>query len=90
MDTISLKDLLEMSDEDIHKLKTKMGTQGLSETSKTTSSVTEKTTNNVNETQNINPIKPKRKCTEKQLAALAAGRAKNPKMKAKQERESSK
>lgn len=29
-------------------------------------------------------VKPKRKCTEKQLAALAAGRAKNPRFKAKQ------
>ena len=26
------------------------------------------------------PTKPKRKCTEKQLAALAAGRAKNPRL----------
>lgn len=32
------------------------------------------------------PPRPKRKCTEKQLAALAAGRAKNPNMIAKQKR----
>lgn len=32
------------------------------------------------------PPKPKRKLTEKQLAALAAGRAKNPRMIAKQQR----
>ena len=32
------------------------------------------------------PPKPKRKCTEKQLAALAAGRAKNPNMIAKMKR----
>ena len=31
------------------------------------------------------PVKPKRKCTEKQLAALAAGRAKNPRLKKKEE-----
>ena len=29
------------------------------------------------------PKRPKRKCTEKQLAALAAGRAKNPRFKPK-------
>ena len=34
--------------------------------------------------------KPKRKCTEKQLAALAAGRAKNPRLMAKQAKESEK
>ncbi|EAX79520.1 hypothetical protein TVAG_503850 [Trichomonas vaginalis G3] len=33
------------------------------------------------------PVKPKRKLSEKQLAALAAGREKNPRMKAKRERE---
>ena len=32
------------------------------------------------------PQRPKRKCTEKQLAALAAGRAKNPNMIAKMKR----
>lgn len=31
--------------------------------------------------------KPKRKCSEKQLAALAAGRAKNPRLMAKKARE---
>ena len=34
----------------------------------------------------VKPVRPKRKCTEKQLAALAAGRAKNPNMIAKQKR----
>ncbi len=38
------------------------------------------------ETKVEKPIKPKRKCSEKQLAALAAGRAKNPRWIAKQER----
>ena len=33
--------------------------------------------------QEEKPKKPKRKCTEKQLAALAAGRAKNPRFKPK-------
>ena len=37
-------------------------------------------------TSEVKPIRPKRKCTEKQLAALAAGRAKNPNMIAKQKR----
>jgi hypothetical protein len=32
------------------------------------------------------PIKPKRKCSEKQLAALAEGRKRNPRWIAKQER----
>ncbi|EAX71156.1 hypothetical protein TVAG_259670 [Trichomonas vaginalis G3] len=35
----------------------------------------------------VKPVKPKRKLSEKQLAALAAGREKNPRMKAKRERE---
>ena len=33
------------------------------------------------------PVKPKRKCTEKQLAALAAGRQKNPRWIAKRMKE---
>ena len=33
------------------------------------------------------PVKPKRKCTEKQLAALAAGRQKNPRLIAKRMKE---
>ena len=33
--------------------------------------------------QPAKPMRPKRKCTEKQLAALAAGRAKNPRYKPK-------
>ncbi|EAX88163.1 hypothetical protein TVAG_095860 [Trichomonas vaginalis G3] len=37
--------------------------------------------------QEEKPAKPKRKLTEKQLAALAAGRAKNPRMIAKKLRE---
>ena len=39
------------------------------------------------QTQEEKPAKPKRKLTEKQLAALAAGRAKNPRMIAKKLRE---
>ena len=35
------------------------------------------------EQQSAKPMRPKRKCTEKQLAALAAGRAKNPRYKPK-------
>ncbi|EAX70068.1 hypothetical protein TVAG_271250 [Trichomonas vaginalis G3] len=39
------------------------------------------------EEQQEKPAKPKRKLSEKQLAALAAGRAKNPRMIAKKLRE---
>ena len=39
------------------------------------------------EQQPTKPMRPKRKCTEKQLAALAAGRAKNPIYKPKQNQE---
>ena len=39
-----------------------------------------------NDAQSPKPPKPKRKCTERQLAALAAGRAKNPNMIAKMKR----
>ena len=37
----------------------------------------------VEQEQPAKPMRPKRKCTEKQLAALAAGRAKNPRYKPK-------
>lgn len=39
-----------------------------------------------NDTSSPKPPKPKRKCTQKQLDALAAGRAKNPNMIAKMKR----
>ena len=47
---------------------------------------TETQTEPVIETKVEKPIKPKRKCSEKQLAALAEGRKRNPRWIAKQER----
>ena len=40
-----------------------------------------------NDEKPVSAKKPKRKCTDKQLAALAAGRAKNPRMLKKKELE---
>ena len=63
------------------------------ETDKTTIEQTEvppikiKATQNKTITEKQIQQKPKRKCTEKQLAALAAGRLKNPHYLAKLERE---
>ena len=47
---------------------------------------TEETPKEINEVVEPKP-KPKRKCSEKQLAALAEGRKKNPRLIAKQKRE---
>ena len=41
----------------------------------------------VKEVVEVKAVKPKRKCSEKQLAALAEGRKKNPRWLAKQKRE---
>ena len=48
---------------------------------------TKKNEKNVEGVMEEKPVKPKRKCTEKQLAALAAGRQKNPRWIAKRMKE---
>ena len=48
---------------------------------------TRKNEKNVEGVTEEKPVKPKRKCTEKQLAALAAGRQKNPRWIAKRMKE---
>ena len=48
---------------------------------------TKKNEKNVEGATEEKPVKPKRKCTEKQLAALAAGRQKNPRWISKRMRE---
>ena len=48
---------------------------------------TKKNEKNVEGATEEKPVKPKRKCTEKQLAALAAGRQKNPRWIAKRMKE---
>ena len=88
MNAIPLTQLVTLSDEDIMKLNSAEGAQYIkfknillqdnasnSSNSQTSASVATK------------PVKPKRKCTEKQLAALAAGRAKNPRLLKKLQRE---
>ena len=59
-----------------HELKATTKTRKTKKNEKDDEGVTEK-----------KPIKPKRKCTEKQLAALAAGRQKNPRWISKRMRE---
>ena len=85
MNAIPLTQLVTLSDEDIMKLNSAEGAQYIkfknillqdnASNSQTSASVATK------------PVKPKRKCTEKQLAALAAGRAKNPRLLKKLQRE---
>ena len=62
-----------------HELKT-------SQKTRKTKKNEEKTDEGFTATQD-KPVKPKRKCTEKQLAALAAGRQKNPRWIAKRMKE---
>ena len=87
MSAIPLKELITLTDEEIIKrnseeankyikirdaLKSESNdTVNISTTSKPTTTTTSTTTTTT---------KTKRKCTEKQLAALAAGRAKNPRL----------
>ena len=59
-----------------HELKATTKTRKTKKNEKDDEGVTEK-----------KPVKPKRKCTEKQLAALAAGRQKNPRWIAKRMKE---
>ena len=53
-------------------------------------SVSETKKEEVKEVVEVKAVKPKRKCSEKQLAALAEGRKKNPRWLAKQKREEEK
>ena len=83
MSAIPLKELITLTDEEIIKRNSEEANKYIkirdalkSESNDTVNISTKPTTST---TATVTP-KPKRKCTEKQLAALAAGRAKNPRL----------
>ncbi len=98
MTAIPLKELVSLTDEEIKKrnpdeankyIKLRdvlLITENISPT-RSAETKPEAQPQNQPETQCVvaKPNKPKRKCTEKQLAALAAGRLKNPRLKKSQE-----
>ena len=84
MSAIPLKELINLTDEEIIKRNSEEANKyikirdALKSESNDTVNITPTTTTTT--TTPTKPTKPKRKCTEKQLAALAAGRAKNPRL----------
>ena len=76
-----------LKEEILKELSSKTEGHELKATTKTRKSKkTEQTDEGLTSLEN-KPVKPKRKCTEKQLAALAAGRQKNPRWIAKRMKE---
>ena len=76
-----------LKEEILKELSSKTEGHELKATTKTRKSKkTEQTDEGLTSLEN-KPVKPKRKCTEKQLAALAAGRQKNPRWISKRMRE---
>ena len=77
-----------LKEEILKELSSKTEGHELKATTKTRK--TKKNEKNVEGATEEKPVKPKRKCTEKQLAALAAGRQKNPRWIAKRMKEEEK
>ena len=85
MSAIPLKELITLTDEEIIKRNSEEANKYIkirdalkSESNDIVNIST--TTTKPTTTTTTTTTKPKRKCTEKQLAALAAGRAKNPRL----------
>ena len=80
MSAIPLKELINLTDEEIIKRNSEEANKYI----KIRDALKSESNDIVNITPTTTPTtsttKPKRKCTEKQLAALAAGRAKNPRL----------
>ncbi len=94
MSAIPLKELITLTDEEIIKRNSEEANKYIkirdalkSESNDTVNiskpegfKVEDRTKPTTSTTTTTTTTKPKRKCTEKQLAALAAGRAKNPRL----------
>ena len=82
MSAIPLKELINLTDEEIIKRNSEEANKYIKirDALKSESNDTINITSTTTTTTPTKPTKPKRKCTEKQLAALAAGRAKNPRL----------
>ena len=81
MSAIPLKELITLTDEEIIKRNSEEANKYI----KIRDALKSESNDTVNISSKPSPTptptpKPKRKCTEKQLAALAAGRAKNPRL----------
>ena len=81
MSAIPLKELITLTDEEIIKRNSEEANKYI----KIRDALKSESNDTVNISTTTKPTtstttKPKRKCTEKQLAALAAGRAKNPRL----------
>ena len=79
MSAIPLKELINLTDEEIIKRNSEEANKYI----KIRDALKSESNDTVNISTTTKPTtttKPKRKCTEKQLAALAAGRAKNPRL----------
>ena len=81
MSAIPLKELITLTDEEIIKRNSEEANKYIKirDALKSESNDTVNISTTTKPTTSVTP-KPKRKCTEKQLAALAAGRAKNPRL----------
>ena len=84
MSAIPLKELITLTDEEIIKRNSEEANKYIkirdALKSESNDTVNISTTSTTTTTTKPTTTKPKRKCTEKQLAALAAGRAKNPRL----------
>ena len=76
MSAIPLKELITLTDEEIIKRNSEEANKYI----KIRDALKSESNDTVNISTKSTSTKPKRKCTEKQLAALAAGRAKNPRL----------
>ena len=76
MSAIPLKELITLTDEEIIKRNSEEANKYI----KIRDALKSESNDTVNISTKPTTTKPKRKCTEKQLAALAAGRAKNPRL----------
>ena len=76
MSAIPLKELITLTDEEIIKRNSEEANKYI----KIRDALKSESNDTVNISTTTTTTKPKRKCTEKQLAALAAGRAKNPRL----------
>ena len=79
MSAIPLKELITLTDEEIIKRNSEEANKYI-KIRDALKSESNDTVNISTTTTKPTTTKPKRKCTEKQLAALAAGRAKNPRL----------
>ena len=82
MSAIPLKELITLTDEEIIKRNSEEANKYIKirDALKSESNDTVNISTTTKPTTTTTTTKPKRKCTEKQLAALAAGRAKNPRL----------